>query len=70
MARSVEARKIRAELDKELADTSARSGQNLVFTASERAILGLILDEIDRKEAILEGVAAVDRCEVAVQVVG
>ncbi|MGV0607372.1 hypothetical protein [Mycolicibacterium sp. XJ1904] len=44
---------MRRELDKELADAGLRSGQNLVWSAQEEAILGLILDEIDRKAVIL-----------------
>jgi hypothetical protein len=54
MARSAEARKILRDLDKELDSAAQRSGQNLVWSAQERAVLGLISDEIDRKQAILE----------------
>jgi hypothetical protein len=54
MTRSPEARKIRRELDKELAAAGLRSGQNLVWSAQEEAVLGLISAEIDRKERILE----------------
>jgi hypothetical protein len=54
MARSPEARKVRRELDKELASAGLRSGQDLVWSAQEEAILGLISDEIDRKQSILE----------------
>ena len=54
MVRSSEARKMRRDLDKELAAAGVRSGQNLVWSAAEEAILGLISDEIDRKEALLE----------------
>jgi len=54
MARSSEARKIRRELDKELAAAGLRSGQNLVWSAQEETILGLISDEIDRKERLLD----------------
>jgi hypothetical protein len=54
MVRSPEAKKVRRELDKELAAAGLQSGQNLVWSAQETAILGLISDEIDRKEAILE----------------
>lgn len=45
---------MRRELDKELASAGLRSGQELVWSAQEEAILGLISDEIDRKTAILE----------------
>ena len=54
MARSSEARKILRDLDKELDSAAQRSGQNFVWGAQERAVLGLIGDEIDRKEALLE----------------
>jgi hypothetical protein len=54
MVRSREARKVRRDLDKELAAAGLRSGQNLVWSAQEEAILGLISDEIERKEALLE----------------
>ena len=54
MARSSEARKVRRELDKELSAAGTRLGQNLVWSAQEEAILGLISDEIDRKVTLLE----------------
>jgi hypothetical protein len=54
MARSSEARKVLRDLDKELGSASERVGQNLVWSAQEQAILGLIGDEIERKEALLE----------------
>jgi hypothetical protein len=49
MARSAEARKVLAALDAELAATSERIGQKLVWTAPEQAVLGLISSTIDRK---------------------
>lgn len=49
MAKSAEARKVLAALDAELAEASAQRGETLVWTASERAILGLIGAQIDRK---------------------
>ena len=54
MARSSEAKKIRRELDKERAAAGLRLGQNLVWSAGEEAILGLICDETDRKTRLLE----------------
>ena len=47
-ARSPEARKVLRELDKELASSSARLGQNLEWGAAERAVLGLIASNFDR----------------------
>lgn len=44
---------MRRELDKELAQAGQRTGQQLVWSAAEEAILGLISDQIDRKTAIL-----------------
>ncbi len=52
MSRTPEARKIRRDLDKELESAAQRSGQNLVWSAQERAVLDLISDEIDRKVAL------------------
>ncbi len=49
MARSAEARKVLAALDAELAAASERIGQNLVWTAPEQAVLGLISSTMDRK---------------------
>jgi hypothetical protein len=48
MARSAEARKVLAALDAELAAASERLGQNLVWTASESAVLGDIAFTTDR----------------------
>ena|ERR1700694_556496 len=52
--RSADARQLQRELEKELASASQRHGQNVCLTASERAVLGLILDEIDRKSGLFE----------------
>ena len=54
MTRSPEARKVLRDLDKELSFASKQVGQDVVWSAQEQAILGLIGDEIDRKEALLE----------------
>jgi hypothetical protein len=40
---------VRRELDKELAETGARSGRSLVWTAADREVLTLIASAIDRK---------------------
>jgi hypothetical protein len=54
MVRSPEARKVLRDLDKELSLASKRVGQDVVWSAQEQTILGLIGDEIDRKELLLE----------------
>lgn len=48
-ARSAEARRIRRELDKELAAAAARSGSPLVWTAQDRVVLDMITSTVDRK---------------------
>lgn len=48
MARSAEARRILRELDKELAEAGKQRGQTLEWSAAERAVLDLILDDFDR----------------------
>lgn len=49
MAHSPEARRVRSELDKQLAASAAVSGRDLVWTAQDKVILGLIVSSIDRK---------------------
>jgi hypothetical protein len=47
--RSVEALNVLQELDSELAAVSERTGRSLVWTATDRELLSLIADTIDRK---------------------
>ncbi|MGO9157051.1 hypothetical protein [Mycobacterium sp.] len=47
MAHSAESRRIRRELDKELSAAGQRSGQTLVWSAAEKAILNRIQDTVD-----------------------
>lgn len=47
MAHSAESRRIRRELDKELSAAGQRSGQTLVWSAAEKAILNRISDTVD-----------------------
>ena len=49
MAHSPEARRVRRELDEQLAATAAATGRDLVWTPQDRVILGLIMSSIDRK---------------------
>lgn len=43
-----EARRVRRELDKELAATATATGRSLVWTAADRQVLQLIMSAIDR----------------------
>lgn len=49
MARSSESRKLLRQLNAELAAAGQRSGRDLEWSAQERAVLGLICDQTDRK---------------------
>jgi hypothetical protein len=49
VAHCAEARRVRRELDNELAETGVRSGRSLVWTAADREVLTLIASAIDRK---------------------
>jgi hypothetical protein len=48
MAHSAAARRVRRELDKQLAATAAATGRDLVWTAQDRIVLSLIQAAIDR----------------------
>lgn len=67
MARSAEARKVLRELDNELAAASARRGEKLVWTAAERAVLGLISAQIDRKVWLSRAWARTDDLKLRVK---
>jgi hypothetical protein len=49
MAHSPEARRVKRELDKELAATAAASGRTLVWSAADRKLLALLASAIDRE---------------------
>jgi hypothetical protein len=49
MVRSLEADRVLAALDAELASEAKRTGRALVWTAADREVLALIADTIDRK---------------------
>ena len=49
MAHSPEARRVRRELDQQLAATAAATGRDLVWTPQDRVVLALIAPGIDRK---------------------
>lgn len=67
-ARSPEARKVLRELNKELASAGTRSGQSLVWSASEAAILGQIATILDRKHDFLAAYAAAGEIEVQLKI--
>lgn len=49
MRHSTEARRVRRELDRELAQSAAASGRTLEWSAQDLAVLELIMSAIDRK---------------------
>src|SRR5262245_43820461 len=63
---SPEARKMLQELDAELADSSARAGTTLVWTAADRELLNLIADTIDRHADLAAHYANADEVKVRV----
>lgn len=67
MAHSPEARKVRRELDKELAAAGAASGRDLVWSAAETQVLGLISAAIDRKVDLSADYAAATGANVRVK---
>lgn len=67
-ARSAEARKVLRELQKELDAAAGRSGQNLVWSAQEAAILGQIASVLDRKHDFLAAYEAADEVRVRLKI--
>jgi hypothetical protein len=49
MANSPEARRVRRQLDQQLADAGAAAGMTLVWSAQEREVLDLISSQLNRK---------------------
>jgi hypothetical protein len=70
MAKSAEARKICRDLDKELEAAGASRGHSLVWSAQERAIIGLISAQIDRKCELLEAYEEADDAKVKCKLSG
>lgn len=54
MARTAEARKLLRQLNADLAAAGQRSGRELEWSAQERAVLGLICDQTDRRVALAD----------------
>jgi hypothetical protein len=68
MANSPEARRVRRELDQQLADAGRGAGMTLVWSAAEREILDLIRDQINRKCDLQRDYAAAEDARTRVQV--
>jgi hypothetical protein len=64
---SSEARRVRRDLDKELAASAAASGRNLVWSAAETQVLRLISAAIDRKVDLSVDYAAATDAKVRVK---
>lgn len=71
MARhSADASRVRRELDKELAESAAVSGRELVWSAAETQVLELISAAIDRKVDLSRDYAAATEPNVRVKLSG
>jgi hypothetical protein len=67
-AKSAEARRVLRDLDKELAASSARQGQNVVWSAQEQAILGQISSILDRKSDFLVAYEAAEEITLRLKI--
>jgi hypothetical protein len=67
-AKSAEARRLLRELDQDLAASSLRQGQNVVWSPQEQAILGQISSILDRKADFLEAYEASDEVKVRLKI--
>jgi alpha-beta hydrolase superfamily lysophospholipase len=67
-AKSAETRRVLRELDKELAAASRRLGREIVWSASEQAILGQISSILDRKQDFLEAYEAAEEIKVRLKI--
>jgi hypothetical protein len=63
-AKSAEARRLLRELEKDLAASSLRQGQNVVWSPQEQAILAQISSILDRKADFLEAYEASDEVKL------
>jgi hypothetical protein len=62
-----EARRVRRELDKQLAASAAASGRDLVWTAQDRVVLSLIAGAIDRRRDLTADYAAATEAKIRVK---
>jgi hypothetical protein len=67
---SSEARRLRRDLDRELAAVSAETGEPMAWNAVELQIIGAIVDAIDRKVALEADLAAADDAKARVALSG
>jgi hypothetical protein len=68
MANCPEARRVRRELDQQLADAGRAAGMTLVWSAAERAILDLIQAQLNRKYDLGKDYRAAEDARTRVQV--
>ena len=68
MARCAEARRVRRELDAQLAATAAATGRTLVWTAQDREVLALMASSIDRKCDLQRDYAAAAEAKTRVKI--
>ncbi|WP_142281135.1 hypothetical protein [Mycobacterium palustre] len=60
MAKTIAAQELLSALDEELAASAKRDGRDLVWSAAEREVLGMIGDAVDRREELS---AAYEACQ-------
>jgi len=68
MAHCPEARRLRRELDAQLAATAAATGRTLVWTAQDREVLALISSSIDRKCDLQKDYATAGEAKTRVEI--
>lgn len=68
MAHSAEARRVRRELDQQLAASAAATGRDLIWSAQDRVVLSLIASVIDRKNDLQRDYAAATDAKTRVKV--
>jgi hypothetical protein len=68
MAHCAEARRVRRELDEQLAAASAATGRDLVWTAQDRVLLSLIASAVDRKCDLQRDYAQAEQAKTRVKI--
>ncbi|SPM43347.1 hypothetical protein RMCFA_4575 [Mycobacterium numidiamassiliense] len=68
MAHCAESRRVRRDLDKQLAASAAASGRPLVWSAQDRVVLDLISTQIDRKNELFADRAVADDMKIRVKI--
>jgi uncharacterized protein YqeY len=67
MGHCAEARRVRRELDEQLAATAKVTGRNLVWSAQDREVLALITSAIDRKVDLTKAYEAEEETKLRVK---